>query len=146
MTDFVAEPIPIPIERSQTRTLIRRDDVFDEDDDDRDVVTVDREKDDRPKDFVDQIRSTPNIIERQKDHQHHHVDQTGLDEGSSESTAPSRATTDPASTLRDSGYSDITGGSRNFTPGLKKINLENIFFHHGKKETFFVNNFEDLKQ
>ena len=118
MTDFVAEPIPI--ERSQTRTLIRRDDVFDEDDDDRDVVTVDREKDDsverRPKDFVDQIRSTPNIIERPKDH--HHVDQTGLDEGSSESTAPSRATTDPASTLRDSGYSDITGGSRNFTPGL----------------------------
>ena len=120
MTDFVAEPIPI--ERSQTRTLIRRDDVFDEDDDDdRDVVTVDREKEDsverRPKDFVDQIRSTPNMVDRpSKDH--HRVDQIGLDEGSSESTAPSRATTDPASTLRDSGYSDITGGSRNFTPGL----------------------------
>ena len=108
------------VERSQTRTLIRHED-FDEEDDDRDVVTVGRHK--RPKEFVEQISSTnlrraPNV---------EHL----TDEGSSESTAPpSRATTDPASTLRDSGYSDVTG-SRNFTPGSNPIKPFYIF--RGKK-------------
>lgn len=97
MTDIV-EPAPTE-ERSQTRTLIRHDD-FDADDDD-DVVTVDK----------DRRHERRRGIERSKD-------RLEPDEASSESTAPpSRATTDPASTIRDSGYSDANYGSRNFTPG-----------------------------
>jgi hypothetical protein len=108
MTDVV-EPAPVEVERSQTRTLIRHDD-FDEEDDDRDVVTV--EKDRKKEESVEQIRSTN--IDRSKGLV------TDQDEGSAESSAPpSRATTDPASTIRDSGYSDVTSGSRNFTPGFK---------------------------
>ena len=100
MTDFV-EPAPVE-ERSQTRTLIRHDD-FDVDDDDDVVTGIAKERqNDRTK-----------LLERPRDSNVEH------DEGSSESTAPpSRATTDPASTIRDSGYSDATYGSRNFTPGL----------------------------
>ena len=102
MTDFV-EPAPVVVEeRSQTRTLVRHDD-FDVDDDD-DVVTGE------PK---ERQTDRPKHLERPRDSNVEH------DEGSSESTAPpSRATTDPASTIRDSGYSDVTYGSRNFTPGL----------------------------
>ena len=105
MTDFVE---PVPIERSQTRTLVRHDD-FDEDDDDRDVITVDNgDTADINVDYSPAERSNKDLGEH-------------LEEGFSDSMAPSRATTDPASSLlRDSGFSDVTGGSRNFTPGLSQ--------------------------
>ena len=103
MTDIV-EPAPTE-ERSQTRTLIRHDD-FDADDDD-DVVTVDK----------DRRHERRRGIERSKD-------RLEPDEASSESTAPpSRATTDPASTIRDSGYSDANYGSRNLAILLQLFQL-----------------------
>jgi len=47
----------------------------------------------------------------------------GVSDDGSDSLAPSRAT-DAASLNRDSGYSDATMGSRNFTPGSKEALLQ----------------------
>lgn len=96
----VMTDVPLdPEERSQTRTLIRHDH-FDE----------------------EGYARTPSgrIVERERyglaaeDPIGKHG--IGVSEDGSESQAPSRAT-DAASFNRDSGYSDATLGSRNFTPG-----------------------------